>query len=71
VGFAATEAAAHAEGGQQEDSVHEMLNTFSYDECPAPCPSEAVSRLFAGLVGAKQQDPDRQRERGDCRRHAR
>jgi hypothetical protein len=44
--FAEMEAAAHAEGGQPEDSVQAMLNTFPYGECEASCPNEAVAALF-------------------------
>ena len=44
--FAEMEAGAHAEGGQPEDSVQAMLNTFPYGECEASCPGEAVAALF-------------------------
>jgi hypothetical protein len=44
--FAGMEAGAHAEGGQPEDSVQAMLNTFPYGECEASCPTEAVAALF-------------------------
>jgi hypothetical protein len=44
--FAEMEAGAHAEGGQPEDSVQAMLNTFPYGECEASCPDEAVAALL-------------------------
>lgn len=46
MGFAEIEAGAHAEGGQPEDSVQAMLNTYPYGECEASCPDEAVASLF-------------------------
>jgi hypothetical protein len=45
--FAVIEAGAHAEGGQPEDSVQAMLNTYPYGECEASCPNEAVAALFS------------------------
>jgi hypothetical protein len=45
--FAEMEAGAHAEGGQPEDSVQAMLNTYPYGECEASCPNEAVAALFS------------------------
>lgn len=46
LGFAEIEADAHAESGQPEDSIQNMLNTYSYGECAASCPKEAVAQLF-------------------------
>jgi hypothetical protein len=44
--FAEFEAGAHVDGGEAEDSVQDMLNTYPYGECPAASPTEAVSVLF-------------------------
>ena len=44
--FAEMEAGAHVEGGQDEVSVRDMLNTYPYGGCGASCPVEAVSKLF-------------------------
>jgi hypothetical protein len=46
LGFAEIEADAHAESGQPEDSIQNMLNTYPYGECAASCPKEAVAQLF-------------------------
>ena len=46
LGFAKIEGQAHVEGGQDEESVQDMLNEYPYGECPASCPTEAVAILF-------------------------
>jgi hypothetical protein len=50
--FAEIEAGAHVDGGQEEGSVQDMLNEYPYGGCPASCPKDAVTLLFAGLAGA-------------------
>jgi hypothetical protein len=50
LGFAQIEGQAHAEGGQCEESVQDMLNEYPYGECPASCPREAVAILFRPQV---------------------
>ncbi len=46
LGFAKIEGQAHVEGGQDEESVQDMLNEYPYGECPASCATEAVAMLF-------------------------
>ncbi len=46
LGFAKIEAQAHEEGGQDEESIQDMLNEYPYGECPSSCPTEAVAMLF-------------------------
>jgi hypothetical protein len=52
LGFAECEAGAHVGGGQEEGSVQDRLNEYPYSECPASCPKDAVTMLFAGRAGA-------------------
>lgn len=54
--FAEEEGMSHAELGQSEVSVQDMLNEFPYGECPASCPKEAVRLRFGGRTS-----PDRRR----------
>ncbi len=55
--FAEFEAGAHVDGGQEEGSVQDMLNEYPYSGCPASCPKDAVTMLFAGRAGAGPQQP--------------
>jgi len=57
LGFAEFEAGAHVGGGQDEGSVQDMLNEYPYSGCPASCPKEAVTMLFAGRAGARARQP--------------
>ena len=57
LGFAEFEAGAHVGGGQEEGSVQDMLNEYPYSGCPASCPKEAVTMLFAGRAGARARQP--------------
>jgi hypothetical protein len=50
--FAEIEAGAHVDGGQEEASVQDMLNEYPYSGCPASCPKDAVTLLFAGRARA-------------------
>ena len=52
--FAECEAGAHVGGGQEEGSVQDMLNEYPCSGCPASCPKDAVTTLFAGRAGARQ-----------------
>ncbi len=56
--FAEEEGVTHAELGQSEASVQNMLNDFPYGECPAACPKEAVGLLFG-----RTRAPERRRGR--------
>ena len=53
--FAEEEALSHLELGQDEVSAQDMLNEYPYDECPEPCPTEAVGLLFGGRKGADRR----------------
>jgi hypothetical protein len=56
--FAEMEVGAHAEGGQPEETVQAMLNTYPHGECEASCPIEAVSVLF-GVTPRSSLDRER------------
>jgi hypothetical protein len=53
--FAKFECLEHADLGQSEVSVQDMLNEFPYGECPASCPKEAVALLFRGRKAADRR----------------
>ena len=55
--FAEFEVGAHVDGGQEEGSVQNMLNEYPYSGCPASCPKDAVTMLFAGRAGAGPRQP--------------
>jgi hypothetical protein len=53
--FAGEEALSHLDLGQDEASAQDMLNEYPYEECPAPCPKEAVGQLFGGRKSADRR----------------